>query len=405
MIYFSELKGRKVYSEDQIEIGVLEDMIFLAAESSQITKIVVRAFHGDKLIIPISYFKRFSNPIIVGKDYNTSKLQDNELFILKNLLDKQIIDLTGNKLVRVNDVAINEKEPLSVMGVDISILAIFRWLGLENFLIKLHKLMRINLTAGILSWTEVQPLELTHGRVKLKTREQRLQKIRPEDLAVYLEKTNIRNIGKILNTLEDQYVAKVIGNLNLNYQNALFRQFPVERTAKVLSIIAPDESTDILLSLSAIRREQIIANLSVEKKKEIMKLINLSKTDIGKLITTEFMTVSPGDDVHTIIERIKKETIGYFYFNVIYVVNEKKQLIGVFNLHELLQQNLDNQVYKFMAQNVVSLYLTTPIETAIKKMYKYRLHSLPVINKNSQVVGIITTDDLTRTLFLDKIYG
>ena len=98
MIYFSELKNRKIFTEDQVLVGILEDIIFLASENPSITKIVVRGVLKEKLIISVSNIRKLSKPIIIGKDYIVSSLEENELFVLKNLLDKQIIDLKGNKI-------------------------------------------------------------------------------------------------------------------------------------------------------------------------------------------------------------------------------------------------------------------------------------------------------------------
>lgn len=402
MIYFSELKGKKVITEDNINVGSLEDLIFLASETPNVTKLVIRDLMRNKLIIPLKYLNRINSSLFIKKDYQTAELAENELHLVKNMLDKQIIDLQDNKIVRVNDIAIQDKDGFYLAGVDIGVLGILRWLKLENIFTKIIKSFRLKTTSSFLSWADIQPLELTRGQVKLKKEEKKLEKLHPEDLADYLEITNIENTKKILKMLDEKFAADVIRNLNINFQTALFKQFTAEKAAKVVAMIDPDDAVDILLTVQKRKREEIINLLPDKEKKEIMNLLNLSTTPIGELITTEFITVFPENTVREVINKIKKETSDFFSLINVYVVNKENQLVGVFNLHELIIQNLDTQVYKFMIQNVIVVHLTTPIEIVLKKIFKYRLVHLPVIDDEKKLQGVITIGDASKYITLKK---
>ena len=391
MIYFSELQGKKVSTEDNVEVGKLEDMIFLATEEPLVTKLVIRGKLKDKLIIPIQYLNRINNRIIIKKSYITSTLDENELHIVKNLLDKQIIDLKGNKIVRVNDVVIQNDGKLSVIGVDIGLLAIFRWFKLDNIIIKIHGFFKIKPVPKFLSWADIQPLELVHGEVKLRKKEEKLQKIRPEDLADYLEKTNVKNARRFLRLLDEKRAAEVIAKLNLNYQSSLFRHYSLEKVTKLLNFIEIDDVVDVLLTLSQKRRQEILENLPAEKIHQINHLIKYSTSQIGDLLTTEFITVYPDSIVRDVIEKIKNEAGDFTILNNIYVINKQNQLVGVFNLHELILQDKETPVYKFMLQDVIVLHITTPVEIALNRMIKYKLQTLPVIDKNKSILGIVSS--------------
>src|SRR3990167_5576464 len=106
MLYFSELKGRPVYTEDNVNVGTLNDVIFLAQENPILTKVVLKTKLDPSSIISMKYIKRINGGIVLQKNFHISKLEENELYISKNLLDNQIIDIAGDKIVRVNDVAI-----------------------------------------------------------------------------------------------------------------------------------------------------------------------------------------------------------------------------------------------------------------------------------------------------------
>ncbi len=395
MLYFSELKGKKVETEDHIEVGRLEDLIFLASENPTVTKLLIRDKFKNRLIIPMSYLKKLNKEVIINKDYTTGVLAENELHIMRNLLDKQIIDLKGNKIVRVNDVVLGRKNgDFYLSGVDIGLLAISRWLKLESFICEVYNIFNLKPSPELLSWADIQPLELTHGRVKLKKREEKLEKMKPEDLADYLDKTNIRNVRRILGILDEKFAANVIGSLNINYQTSIFRHFAQEKVAKIISLIDPDEAVDILLTLSKRRRDEIINLLKPDKKKEINYLLFLSRTPIGDILTTEFISVNSDTTVREVIEAIKRDTADYSFLAHVYVINKDKQLVGVFSLHELLLQELNTPVYKFMIQSVVVAHLTTPREIILRKMIKYRIAGIPIIDADKHILGIVTFDDI-----------
>lgn len=403
MLYFSEIAGKKVYTEDDIHIGYLEDLIFLAAENPLVTKIVIRDKANQRLIVSTDYLKKINRHLLIEKEFLVTYLEENELYLVKNLLDKQIIDLKGNKIVRVNDVALQDKEKLSIAGVDVGVLGIFRRLrlGADNFY-KIASFFKIKLASQFLSWADIQPLELIRGNVKLRKKEEKLEKIRPEDLADYLEKTNVINARKFLKILDTEKAAEVIGNLNINYQTALFKNFQTVKAAKLIAFLDPDEAVDVLLTLSKKKMEEVIEKLNPQVREKILYLLDLSKEPIGALLTTEYLTVEPEDTVRQVIDRIKKETVDFSSLYSIYIVNKEKELTGAISLHELLRQDPDTPLYKFMTQNLIVIHLTTPVEIAMKKFLKYHLSSLPVINQEKRLEGIVNFDDITNYV-LDRI--
>lgn len=396
MIYFSEIVGKKVVTEDDICIGKLEDFIFLVSEKPLVTKIVIRENSGQKIIISTDYLLKINSRITIEKEYLAAYLEENELYLVKNLLDKQIIDIKGNKIVRVNDVVLQtDKGLLFIVGVDVGLLGMIRRLRIGgDGLYKIARLFNFKMTSNFLSWADIQPLELVRGQVKLRKKEDKLNKIRPEDLADYLEKTNVINTRKFLKILDAEKAAEVISNLNINYQIALFRNFKNEKAAKFLSFIDPDEAVDVLLFLPKEKRKEIISLIEPKIKKTLIHLLTLTDNPIGNLITTAYLTVKPEDSVNQVMSKIRRETINFSSFDYIYVTNKLDELVGVFSLHELLLQNGEEPVYKFMSQDVVVSHITSSKEIVLKKMFKYKLHTIPIINDKKNILGIVDLDDV-----------
>lgn len=401
MLYFSELDRKKVLTNDGIFIGYLDDIIFLLDSKPKVTKIVVD-LNGIKTIINADAIHKFNAVIRIAKFYTQSELAENELYVKRNLLDKQVIDISGNKIVRANDVIIHEQINLSshvyecyISGVDIGLIGILRRLRIESLITRVIHFFGMNLVSNFLSWADIQPLDLVQGSIRIKKEEKKLQNMRPEDLADHLEQTNELNIKKFLRLLDKDFATEVISNLNINYQRDLFRSWNPEKSAGIISKMDSDVAVDILLSVSRRKREEILKSVDPKKKIPIQNLLSLTRTPISKRLSSEYLVVEPTETPRDIIQKIKKTTSDYTALDYIYVVNQKKQLIGACNLHELLIQQEDTPIYKFMSQNLIEAHLKTPLEIVVHKMVKYELHALPIVDSNRLLIGIIPFDSIT----------
>ena len=401
MLYVSELLGKDVVCENRL-IGRVEDILFLYTEVPSITKIKVDSGKSLK-IIPINDLKKINSQITVEKHFKETTKENNEASIKENLLDRQVIDLVGNKVVRVNDVVIADKPHFYISGIDISVWGILRRLKLLNQVLKIANYFRLpGVKFSFLSWGEIQNLEFGLGQIKLKSREEKLNRLHPEDLADHLQTTNIINIKKFLQALDMEKAADVFAGLSLIHQTAVISQLEPESAQKMIVELEPDEATDILLSLNKRRRDQILTLMPEKEEKELRNLIGLSTTPMGELMTTDYYTVDSKATVREIIERMKTVTADFSCLSAVYVLNEKKLLTGVFSLHELLLQSADTPAYKFMVAEPMALQLTTPVELATKKMLRYKFSALPVVDMDKKIVGIVTMDDLSDYL-LDRV--
>lgn len=400
MLYFSELKGKRVKTEQGIRLGRLTDLVFLATSQPTVTKLVVDGGHNHLYIIPIQYVKKLNTTITVVDGFSVETIARQELYLRKNLLDQQIIDIRGNKVVRVNDVALQDKPALTIAGVDIGIVGLLRWFGADETFGRILRLLGKTITSRFLSWADIQPLELARGKVMLKKEETKLSRLMPEDLADHLENMSIRNVTRVLSLMDETLAAQVIENLNITYQQNLFKEFAPERSAILIQHMDPDDAVDILLTLTERRRAAIIAHLPEQKNREISSLLSLSHTPIGGLITPEYFTASPEETAMRIRQRIQAETQDFSSLSYVYAVNAQKQLVGVTTLHELLLEHSDTPLYKFLNPSLIVLHLTTPKATAIKRMLKYKLETLPVIDDDKHMLGIVTIDDLAESILL-----
>ncbi len=405
MQYFSEVKNKRVLTDDGLFVGKLVDLVFTFTHVAQVTKILVRSSDlKESIHVPIKDLISIGNIVTISKSYLNEDLEENELYVEKNLVDKQIIDIQGRKVVRVNDAVIQFKHSntIFITGVDIGISAILRWFGLEDFMKAFLRIFGFKINPHILSWKDIQPLELAAGKVVLNTPMENLERFHPEDLADYLETTDLQNMIKMLDLVDKEFASEVIAEMNLNYQIAIFEQLGTAKTVKILQLMDPDEAVDVLLQFSEEKRKKIMEKLPDDIRKDFMDLIAVSQTTVGQYMTSEFLYVFSHENVAEIIKKVQKYTDDFDFLFYVYVVNKDMQLIGVFSLHELLMQKMNEPAHKFMHRNTVLAYLNTPINIVIKRMVTYKLYGLPVVGKGKKLIGTILLDDIDDIL-LDEL--
>lgn len=398
MIFFSEIKDIKVYTEDDVYVGRLHDLVFDFQDVPRITKLIIKSnkLHYPRLHIPIKYVQSMNHQLVLVKNYELDNLKVNEISIWNNIVDKQIIDIKGRKVVRVNDVVLKQNGPnnLTILGVDTSALGIWRWFGINPLLKKIATFFGVRLSSTTLPWQYIQPLELTQGRVKLNFEQEKLERLHPEDLADYLEVTSMDNIVSTINLLDLDFSSQVIAELNLNYQIQLFKRIGLDKSVAVLSRMDPDEAVDVLLGFRSKTRTNILQKMADHKRRELEELLSFAGSDVGEYINSEYCTVDVDMLANKVIETIRTYPRKLSYLDYVYVINKQGQMIGVFNLHELLMQPLTTPVRKFMVEDPINIHLNTPLKSVQRKLIKYKLSALPVVDEYKKIIGIVTMDDI-----------
>ena len=402
MLYFSEMLGRVVYSADYRQVGRLVDCAFIPATPPRVTKFIISPPNQDHLTISVENVTQFNGQIILKTKFKTSKLDSDEYLLSKSLLNKQIIDIGGRKVVRVNDVsmAVRKNDQIILAGVDTSIWGIWRWVKLEKIFSNFWKYTGGNTVPTVLTWNQIQLLDLGEGNIKLNTDRDKLENLPPEDLADYLEKTSIKNVISTLDSVGEEYRSEVIGELNLTYQVEVFEELTNSQASRIIALLPPDEAVDILLELSKYRRNKILSLLPSLKKADLMELMSLSTTNLGKYLNSDFLALPANMAVGAVINKVKATTSHFSALECVYFTSTSGKLIGVANLHELLLAKPDEIASSMMMDNLIICYPNTPLILAYKRMLKYHLSAIPVVDKSRHMLGIVTIDDLAQEVYL-----
>lgn len=405
MIYLSELIGKVVSDSNGKLIGQLKDLVASIKSDAThpvIVAIVVKQKNGKNIIIPYSDVAVIIAPAIPLKnelnEIKPYQPTENDIFLSEDILDKQIIDINGTRVVRVNDLELARvKGNLVVSNVDISGAGILRRLGLKKIANKLSSRSNNYNSSNLISWTDIDLIQGGQS-MRLKVPSDKIAELHPADLADIISEMDRSQSDEFLDKLDAKQIADTLEEVEPDLQASLVESMPDEKIAEVLEEMSPDEAADLLAELPEERSEELLDLMEEEEAETVRKLLEYPEDSAGGIMTTEFVTVTPDltaeQTIAMLREKIEEdETVFY-----VYVVDSENHLIGVFSLSDLIKARPDALVSEFMDQRVVSVDLYDTQDYVAQLISKYNLLAIPVIDDQQRLHGIVTIDDA-----LDKI--
>jgi magnesium transporter len=404
MLYISDLVGKPVTDVNGERVGQLKDLIACIRcemPHPEIVALLVKRKGGDLLVpfadaavlvapaIPLTRSVRGLVPYEPG---------EHDLYLARDVLDKQIIDTDGVRVVRVNDLELARVNGhFYVANVDIGGLGLLRRLGLARAAQKLSGPLGRKLQPNVISWDAVELLPGDQP-MRLRVPGDKISDLHPADLAEIISDLSRVESSRLLETLDVETVADALEEVEPDFQASLVERMPDERVADVLEEMSPDEAADLLAELPEGRSQEILNLMEADEAKDVRKLLAYPVDTAGGLMTTEYVTVRPGLTAEQAIAALRQtaheaETIFY-----VYVTDAEGRLVGVFSLSDLVLARPQASVTEFMHRRVVSVNLHTSQDEVAQVVSKYNILAVPVVDDEGCIHGIVTADDA-----LDKI--
>jgi magnesium transporter len=400
MAYLSEILGRPVTDLDGRPVGKIDDVVIRpwAEFPHPLIEAVAVRKKNEIRYLPFIAVTTLLSPVIPLKyrrdEIPTFALTDQDVLLSRDVLDKQIIDTDGARVVRVNDVElVRVNGTIYVSNVEVTWLGILRRLGFGNlarFLGKHLKLQRI-------SWEDVELLSRDES-MQLRVPAEKLHDLHPADLAEIVSDLNKLESGQLLDKLDVEHLADTLEEVEPDFQKEIIEHMSDEKVADVLEEMEPDEAADLLGDLPNERKEGLLALMEKDDADDVRKLLTYPEDSAGGIMTTEYASIRPDLAAAQAIEALRAmadEVETMFY---IYVTDVEEHLIGVFSLNNLIFAKPGAMVKEFMEKRVVSVNLTDDQETVAQTVAKYDLLAVPVVDEENRLHGIVTADDA-----LDKV--
>ena len=399
MLFLSQVIGKRVLDRDGEPFGRVRDLIVaLGGQYPPVTGLVMEVAGRRTIFVPWSAVETLD---ATGARLRTSRLdiapfrqRPNEIRLWLDLQDKQIVDVEGRKIVRVNDIQLAPVEGrLRLVAVDVGLKGILRRLGFSGPGERLAHALKLPIEHYI-EWEDVDPVESSVSSLKLRKPHKALSTLRPAEVAHIVEQLAPRDRTGILQALEDEQAADVMEELSAEDQVDVLEALPPEKAADILEEMGPDDAADLVGDLSRERQAELLGLMEREEAEDVRELLAYDEGTAGGLMTTDFISVSEATTAREAIEQVRKAELDTdqlaFY---LYVTDADGRLAGSVTLRDVLLAKPSQPVSGFMRPDPVSVQLDLSDDEVATVMARYNLIALPVVDATGRLHGIVTVDD------------
>lgn len=408
--YLSGIIGKEAFGADGDAIGIIKDLLVNAMPSGQndpnhqlVTGVSLRIRKETRFYSFRSFrvvkAREMLNVTCTGLVELSKDEVDNGLLLVENILDKQIVDMNGRKLVRVNDVRLATLPAGTfAIAVDIGIEGLLRRIGISLLIKRILSLFKINLPSKFILWDDVQAIDHSNLNIRLSKSYAKLNTLHPSDIADILEDMGKKSSMSVFSSLDEEKAADVLEELETHAQIHIVENLPLNKAADVLEKMPADEVADILDGLEDEKAELLLKEMDTESSQEIRDLLEYSYNSVGSLMTTDILSFKPGITVEEVIDelRIKKPEAAELYN--LFVTETNDELIGTFNLRDLVIAQPNTLVSQIMKSEPVFLYDNQKVDDIAELISKYNLLAVPVVDPNNQLQGMVVVDDVIEDL-------
>lgn len=401
-VFVADILGKAVLDPRGEEIGRVRD---IAVEGGSPFPRAVGLFLEKKKVtryLPWEELSIFNRRIISSRkreeEIPESAPSGEQLLIGRDILDKQIVDINGAKVVRVNDVKLTEEGGLAcVTDVDVGMRGILRRLGVERRGDAFFRAIRHPLRPQLISWAFIQPLEPKLDRLTLSVSREAVSDLHPADIAQIMSGLAPEERQEFFEKLDPETAAEALHELEPEVQADIITEMDKEQAADIIEQMPPDEAADVIADLPTEKAQELLQLMEKEEAEDIHELLHHEDDTAGGLMTNEYLAYPPGITVGEALERFKLEAREIEHVYYVYVV-EDERLLGVVGLRDLLIEEPGKALADVMLTKLKTARAETGQETVAGLISKYNLLALPVVDGENCLLGVVTVDDVVDLL-------
>jgi magnesium transporter len=313
-----------------------------------------------------------------------------EILLGKGLLDKQIVDTGGSKVVRVNDLQLRQRNgSLLLSKVDVGLRGLLRRLRLLRVVTTIIRwLFDYTLPDNLIAWRLVQPL-VSADILKLKFSQARLGRLHPAELADIIEDLDRPERDRVFRALDIDLAAEVLEEADPKVQVQLIQHLSAEKASDVLEQMSPSEATDLLQELEEPHAQTLLKGMEPEVARDVRSLLMHDEETAGGMMTTSFFSQPPDVTVIQALDALRREASDLDLIYYTYVEDQHGHLLGVLNLRELLTSAPEATLEAIMERRIVSAGLEDEKSDIADIFAKYGLRAIPVIDEEGRIHGVI----------------
>jgi magnesium transporter len=405
--FISDLVGRRATIND-LPIGKVTDFVVSKPEAvfPQVDGLVIKTAQGLRYapIETVAEVDSDGNVALTMAPKEPAPPEQQELYLVADLLDKQIVDVDGRKIVRINDIEVaNTGGRLRVVAADVGLAGLLRRLGLRSF--GRRWLTRIgNVRRSMIAWDSVAPIrEMNPSQVRLSVKEGRLARLHPSELAEIIGDLSSREALAVVGQLDDETAADAFEHLDTETRKNLIEDIGTERAADIIEEMDADDAADLLAELPEEQQSQLLAEMNAYTAGELRELVKYDEDTAGGVMTTDYVWIYPHRTTEATIRKIREIAPASEFIYYLYVVDKDDHLLGALSLRTLLLALPTAFIDRIMETDLVTVEPQAPAVDVASTIAKYDLLAVPVVDDAGKMLGIVTVDDAIDAIMPDEI--
>jgi CBS domain-containing protein/sporulation protein YlmC with PRC-barrel domain len=398
--YLSDLMRINVLDRDGEVVGRVRDVAIRFGDVFPlVTQLVIRRRgRRESFVLPWSAVRSVSAESVtllhrVG-ELQPAEVGPDDVLLSASILDRQIVDIKGRRVVRVNDLKLGSVQgQVRLVAVGVGTRSLLRRLNLEGLALRIWGWFGKRPHEHLISWEHVHTVEPTSQQLRLGLEREKLQRLNPADLADILGELNALDRAAVVSSLDEETAAAAMQEMEFELQKSVLDSVESEKAADILEEINPDDAADLMGDLPKERADELLSLMEPEEASDVKELLKYSDDSAGGLMTTEYVTVPAGMVAEQAIDYLRKvgdeaETIYYCY-----VVEDGNKLVGVLSLRDLIIASPSQRIDDIMARNLIAVPPHASQEETAHLISRYNLLAIPVVDEDRKLLGIVTVDD------------
>ena len=402
MIYLRQILKLSVLDSDGEQIGRISDLAIATGEIfPRITSLAfVGPGHTPFMISWRKYVDKFSDDAIhlkvPTKDIRFSYLQPDEVLLARDLLDKQIVDTQGMKVVRVNDLKLSDSpQGMRLLGAETGIRGLLWGIApwFEKIVYAISKLFGHPLKERLIAWNYMELIERDMSQIKLSVTHKRLHDMHPADVADIIEQLEPKQRQSVFDHLDAEQAASTIAELEDEVQADVIDDMDERQGAALLNEMDPDDAADIIGDLDYEKAETLLNFMGVREEATVRALLGYKEETAGGIMTTDYISIEENSTVQDAIDLLRELGDEAQHIHYLYITTSSNVLSGVISLRTLVVSDPSEQLSNISYTDLVTTLPETDQEQCAEIIRKYDLLALPVVDEDGVILGLVTVDD------------
>jgi magnesium transporter len=403
----SELLGSTVYDATGSVCGRVREVALAPQEDrSRVASFIVKTASGNR-VLPFSAVTEMVSGIRAStteSEWHPANGAEGLFLLGRDLLDQQVIDVHGRKVVRVNDVDFYQETAqnrlvLKIEGVDVGARGAIRRLLKGVIPLAVLRALLQRIPPREIPWEFIDLIETDPARrVKLRISHERLAKLHPADIADIVEDLAPDEREAVFETLDEEVAAGAMEELEPKVQKSVVESLDSDRAADIVEEMQPDAAADLLADLPQDRTEEILVQMQPEERQEVTELLEFEENTAAGRMTTEYIALPVTATAHDAVEAMRTFEGRMESMSTIFLIDSHGTLAGAVPLVKIVLAPSSTPLLGLTQEPLISCHEDAKEKEFAELFDKYNLLTLPIIDEKNHLTGVITPDDVINML-------